>query len=254
MIRNSKALGLALVAVFALSAVAASSAQAGLKLTAANYPAVLTGRSIKHIAGETEPFVHTFTLSGGVVATCKNTTYVGTVTAVTESVTIIPKYGECSVRIGPPTLPATVTMEDCDYVFRGGVEEASPEIDKFEKGEIDLVCPEGKKPIIHVYETAMKHVSNESLCTLTLSPFVNKVANTYTNTTGASDDVDIATTAKEIAVTRTGSILCGPVNQTATYTGSTTLTGFKDSGSETPSAGTLKEINEGESLGVTFSK
>ena len=43
MTRNLKALGLTLIAVFAMSAVVASAAQAALKVTPAEYPAILTG-------------------------------------------------------------------------------------------------------------------------------------------------------------------------------------------------------------------
>jgi hypothetical protein len=254
MTRFLKALGLALVAAFALSAMIASAAQAqALKVTAASYPAVLTGTVIKHKETETEPFVHTFTTSGGAVLSCKKITFTSTITAATERLTVIPKYEECSAKIGASALPATVTMEDCDYEFHGGVTET--DTDKFEKGEVDLVCPKGVAgPVIHIFETAAKHEKNESLCTLTVAPFTNKSGVTYTNTTTPTpDDVDVSATTEGIALTRTGSLLCGSANQTATYTGSVTLKAFEDKGKATPENGTLTEVVEGNQIGVTVS-
>jgi len=252
MSRNLKVIGLALVSVFAMSAMAASSAQAAVKLTASEYPTVVTAQTTKHTAEEKEPFAHTLTFSGGMQIACKKTRFVGTLAEASEKVTIIPTYEECSVKIGSETLLATVTVEDCYDNVHGGTKEA--EEDKWEKGEVDLVCPEGKAPVIHVFQSEAKHTKNENLCTFTVSPFVNKQATTFVNTTGAPDDVSISFTLPNIAVTRTGSVLCGGASQTATYTGSSTLQGFKDLGKATPENGTLKEVEEGAQIGLTISE
>ncbi len=236
MIRNLKALGLALVAVFAMTAVLASASQAAVKVTTGANPAILTGSVIAHtgITG----LVHTFTLAGGQKLSCEETKFSATVASGATSVTVTPTYNKCKAIVGSLEVKATVTMNGCDYVFHGGVNVSTT---TWKEGQIDLVCEAGKVVEVHVYKELNNE--NEELCTLTIPPFANKIANEYHNVAGTPDDVTITTTATGIPVNRDGSLLCGAASTTATYTGSTTLTAFEDL------SGT-----EGNPVGVTISE
>jgi hypothetical protein len=121
MIRNFKALALALVAVFAMSAIAASvaSATAGT-LTAEGRTVIGTGEQV----GEHELMFTDHPLSGGGFATtkCKKATFTGTagVTDGATSVTVHPEYKECTA-FGQP---ATITTTGCDYLLHFGTPTA----------------------------------------------------------------------------------------------------------------------------------
>jgi hypothetical protein len=65
--------------------------------------------------------------------------------------------------------------------------------------------------------------------------------------------VTITTTAKAIAVTRTGGIICGAAANTAIYTGSTTFKAFVHLGGFV-SNGTVFELLEANPVDVTVSK
>ena len=102
---------------------------------------------------------------------------------------------------------------------------------------MDLECPTGQVIEIHVYSSHANHTSGTVLCTYNISPFSNKLANTYENTTTPNpDDIDVTTTAEGIGVTRvTGSALvCGAENQTAVSTGATTLRAYSDTEHNNP--------------------
>ncbi len=72
--RNLKALGLAVIAVFAFSAIAASAAQAEYNLTPAKSPAWITAEQIAHKEGNKLEIT-----SRGTKVECKTVTYKGTV-------------------------------------------------------------------------------------------------------------------------------------------------------------------------------
>jgi len=112
MIRNLKALGLAFVAVLAMSAVVSSAAQATPEYTCSTYPCTATG---SNTAGN-----ETFTTPGGTVQCDSHFVvekYRGTnedIAAATSTVTVTPTYTNC-VAFG--FLNATVNMNGCDYEF-----------------------------------------------------------------------------------------------------------------------------------------
>jgi hypothetical protein len=116
MIRKSKALGLALVAVFAMSAIIASAASATAgTLTAEGKTVIATAEQV----GEHE-FVLTDHLSGEGFFNfkCKKSVFTGTagVKDGATSVTVHPAYTECT-RFGQPV---TITTTGCDYVLKFG--------------------------------------------------------------------------------------------------------------------------------------
>jgi hypothetical protein len=118
MIRNFKALGLALVAVFAMSAIVASAASA-TQGTLTTFPA---GKTV--IATGEQTAEHEFSLTDQLVegkpalTKCKKATFTGTagVTTGAESVTAHPEYSECTA-FGQP---ANITTTGCDYKLKVG--------------------------------------------------------------------------------------------------------------------------------------
>ena len=100
MIRNLKALGLAVVAVLAMTALAAPASQAA-SFTAASYTATLEG---EQLAAES----HVFTLAGGRTVTCTSAKFKGTLAAPSSTATITPTYSSCHANILGAILPATV--------------------------------------------------------------------------------------------------------------------------------------------------
>lgn len=149
--RNLKILGLALVAVFALSAMAASMASAD-DLTAEKYPVTLTGDQ----DGQTD----VFTTTAGTV-TCKKASYHGTISGPSTEVSATPTYSEC-LALG---FTGTIDMNECTYKFKIGGSGSTT-------STVDIVCPAGKeitvtaiaagttKCIIHVPpQTGLTHVN-----------------------------------------------------------------------------------------------
>jgi hypothetical protein len=127
--KNLKILGLALVAVFAMSAVVASAASATV-FRSESTPTVLTGTQK---AGTND----VFNTMGGTV-TCENATYVGSVsgTSSTEA-EVEPTYSGCTA-FGFANV--TIDVNKCKYKFTAG----SIISGNFE-GSVHIVCPE--KPI-----------------------------------------------------------------------------------------------------------
>lgn len=133
--RNLKILGLALVAMFAMSAVGASMASAD-ELTAEDLLVNLYG---SNESGSSDSF--------GITAgntSCKEVTYdIGTVATPTTSVTATPTYSTFQkdgvshncLSIG---FPATIHMNGCDFIFN--VTSGSSTV-----GDAAVGCPAGKE-------------------------------------------------------------------------------------------------------------
>jgi len=118
--RNIKILGLALIAVLAMSAFAAATASAN-EFNAESYPTTGTGSK----DGE---FVDVFTTTAGTVK-CTTPTYVATLSAKSTSVSAAPSYTGCT-GFG---FPAEVTTTGCTYVFNIGAGATT-------EGDVDLEC------------------------------------------------------------------------------------------------------------------
>jgi len=126
MIRKFKTLGLALVAVLAMSAFVASAAQAQL-FTANAYPTTVTATSA---LGNDD-----FNTEAGSVE-CKSH-FEGTLSEASSDITITPTYTECKAF---GFASATVNMNGCDYTFT---------IHQFPRTiTVDLLCGAGKNVII----------------------------------------------------------------------------------------------------------
>jgi len=245
--RNLKALGLALLAVFATTAVLASAAQAQLaKVTVSPSPAWLTAEVIEH---PNIGRVETFKLESGQPIWCEDSS-TATVKNGDTSITVVPTFDKCTAVIGTEDHFVTFTMNDCDFLWHGG-ETASPGSSTFIKGQVDLLCPTGKEVEVHLYKSPT--TETEELCTYKIAPFVNKGNNEFHNVgTGSTNDVTITHTVTGITITRTGSLLCGAASQNLTFTGSTTIKAFEDKAGSI-SGGTVSGLSEGNQSSVTIS-
>lgn len=215
MIRNLKALGIALAAAFALSAVAASaaSAETGQGTLTSDGPVTLHG---VHTGEES---ANALTAFGGETR-CPNATYTGHRYNVTphepipvpaKTITITPHYGHCT-SLG---FPSTVDMEGCDYVFHIKGTSTPLVSDKYNV-DATVDCPPGKHITLTIYSSVHNHtVTNKPFCHITITEkegtypsdaYSGLVATDTTNGTG-----DITGTVSNITAHKkspTGSILC----------------------------------------------
>jgi hypothetical protein len=145
MTRNLKALGLALVAVFAFAAITSSAAQAVPLFTGYETPSGTRVHTI--LEGTTESggsFAETFITGSGKIQ-C-HVTYEGTsLTGIDTELTVQPiAFKRPESTVGPNcisvsagvTLTAAVSFNSCDYVFHSGVKLASDEY----TGTVDVKC------------------------------------------------------------------------------------------------------------------
>jgi hypothetical protein len=123
-------IGLAVVAVFAMSAVAAASASAFTMFEAAEYP-------VKIKAEQKEENVFQIGTEASGKVTCKKATFTsGAYAAATPSVKVVPVYSECTVF---GVVGGEVKMNGCEYELfaNEGRENA-----KKETGfDVKVVCP-----------------------------------------------------------------------------------------------------------------
>lgn len=157
MLRRVKALGIALVAIFAMTTIAASSAYAETEFEG-------TGDStLNGVQLNTHAFVF-----NGVVVTCPSFTATGTLpVAKTGEITLTPTYKNCKVG----SHPAIFDFTGCDYTFTGS-------------GEVHLECSPGE----HVDIIATEF--GENICTITMfagSFLGSKYSNELNGTTGKVD-------------------------------------------------------------------
>jgi hypothetical protein len=215
MIRNAKAMGLALVAMLAIGAMSASAASAEVgEFTAEEYPASMTAVQIE--GG------HSFTTAAGTL-TCENAHFEGTLPAAQNDLNVTPEYTGCEVETGPLAgAPVTVTNNGCTYTFT----VTTTVIEDTAEGLVHLIC--GSTPMqVHIYANHTKHTNGEILCTYTIgSQTINNIH--YENHT--PEVVTVEARGSTVAIQRDGSILCGAANQNATYNGNTETTATNEEG------------------------
>jgi len=205
MSRNLKILGLALMAIIAMSAVVvslASAAEVEFKLESS--PTVLTGTQ----EGSGDVF---HTMGGNV--TCGKATYEGSVTGTSSpEAEVEPTYGNCTA-FGFINVP--IHINECRYRFTSGEEKGG----NFE-GSLDSVCPEGK---------AIEITSPGCRVTVgTQTPTGGTI--TYTNIgTGAAREIrlDVALTGIHYIEDENGGgcSSAGVTTTDGTYNGHVTVTG-----------------------------
>jgi hypothetical protein len=226
MTRKLKALGLALVAVFAMSAFSAAAAQAekGAVLTAEKYPAKFDGT-------QTTPVIMN---RGGRQTTCAGATVTTEIKSPATTGSAAPVFENCHTTILGTKMPITVTMNGCELVlhatadFAGGAHKYT--------AIADLVCPEGKLMETHVYANSTKHLENVSICTYKTPPQSGFKGVEVTNkpaAEGTKDHIEVHINISGITTLRTsGSALtCGAEHDSNTsLTGSILVQGTTEAG------------------------
>ncbi len=202
MIHNLKALGLALVATFALSAMAASAASAQQGVLTSDGPVTLD-------MFETGAGQNATTMFGEKIE-CAGTIYTGhqynvtphmPIPGPTTTITVTPHYNNANCTAFPGPTKATITMNGCDFVFHIGNTVAADRYALF----ADIVCPAGQKIEKHVY--LAPNNEEASWCTYTIGPQAGLPGGRLTTTTNGAEDVDIVGAFKSIHVEKHG--LCG---------------------------------------------
>jgi len=169
MIRNLKILGMAVVAVLAMSAVVASAASAQLgTFTAHEYPATITGE---------QTGTDVFTTVAGTVS-CTHATYHGEAAGPQTSLTITPTYSGCKAF---GLFTATIDMNGCDYQFNRPTTE-EPFGNGLYVGTVDIKCPVNTEITI-----------TTDVCRVTVPAQTGLSQITYKNTpTATPTDVDVS--------------------------------------------------------------
>jgi hypothetical protein len=185
MTRTLKTLSPMIAAVLILCAVAASTAQATGegKVTSAGgtYPLILSAE-----AHEAQKFT-----AFGKEVTCKTTTYTAAVPWASNSITVTPEYNVCHVP-GPLgiTLPATVTMSSCDFIFYHATTDLSDPTGNSWNLTTEIDCSEVDGAIeIHVYANETGHADEASICTIVVAPQTR--TNGFTATNNANGTVTL---------------------------------------------------------------
>lgn len=225
MTRNLKALGLALMAVFAMSAIGAQAASADL-FTSEEEKTVLTGNETNE---------HRFTIWGG-FTTCKEAFFEGTVEGKEKpEATVHPEYGECEDSFGSEL---TVDTEGCFYKLgTETVEGHAP---------VTIECLEGHSITLRSVNTGCHITVHEQ------GPLYGVTYKDGTNPATGKEDVTVTATVEGIHYTT--NIICqfGGLTGTDTdgfYEGAVTVDGFKDEGtSGTATTGTT--FNEGAAVNI----
>jgi hypothetical protein len=205
MIRKARIIGIAVVAVLALSAVVASAASANTFMTKNSvYPQTVEG---------SQSTAHVFTVTGQKV-TCKTAKFKGTATAASSTQEVHPTYEGCTAF----GFEASVTTTGCNYLFHlaaGG--SGSPQ-----SGTVDIVCETGKSIVIN---------AGFGTCEATVGAQTGLGGQTFTNTTvGGVEKIIVGTSTTGITTNVTKSSFPCPLStglhntangDAATYTGET---------------------------------
>lgn len=235
-----KALGLALLAALALSAVASSVAQAA-EVTAPTYPANLTVKDAQTEHGK----LTRFTIGNGArFIECTVANLTGTLTgekASREKVTTHATFENCFAN-GLTAVPVTVTMNGCDLTLNISLTSAT----------LSVMCPHtAEDPVtkktlqhaiqIHIYENEAKHKENKPLCTYDITDekgTINQNLGAISIAAGETDkvaDLTLGVNLKEIRTTSTlgAAGLCGiasGVTGNSSLVGAYTVTGETSAG------------------------
>jgi hypothetical protein len=205
MTRNLKALGLALVAVLAMAAFAASSASAKQGIfTASSYPVHVFGTDNDDWFEVLENKVE-----------CDEATFTAQATGADTKLTVIPTYHKCFKNL---VEPVTVTTNGCHYTFTIGTMTSH----SHGHGTVDIVCP--TKPIeVHSYANHAAHTSKSSNCTLTIGSQNNLPGVTYTN--AANGDIVVEGEIKPAVQTHGACSFGITINTTGLYSAGVTVEG-----------------------------
>jgi hypothetical protein len=233
MIRNLKAFGLALIAVFALSAVAASGAQAAPKFTGFETP---TGLHVHTIIKGEQVGNHQFFPAGegegfGAVE-CEVAKFEGTsLTGEDESITIKPTYEKCHATVLGVKFNADVNMNGCHYVFFIGATQSET---MNYTGHTNIVGDTEEKtgPI----KVTVTNSEGGVKCEDTIAAQNNVGPIKYETMTEKPTDVTVTSEATNVVnETHQGALACGiakGVHNNGRYVGNTTVRGFNTNGEQ----------------------
>jgi len=212
MIRNIKALGLAVVAVLAMSAVAASAAQAEV---ATHFgPAGI----VKATGG-----AQTFTPESEIGLNCEEVHGTGQLSKPSSTLTIDNiEYTGCSAVGG--FFPVKVDMNSCDYTFHSGTGTVEEEKVVTAHGEVSIECTNENDSIsVTVHPFGDNEFNEAPVCTYHIGPqTVGGI--TYHNETDETGRMYVTVTTatgQTIVVSHEGE-LCGEGEEHAEYNGMVT--------------------------------
>lgn len=172
MIRKFKLLGLAMVAVLAMSATAASSASAIGKFTSpAGYP--------QHLSGVDIGAVDTFTATPGAAVSCNEESYTANLGGATGELSVTPSFKHCTTPGGE----FTVLMNGCTYTFKVTETVAADH----DKGTMAIVCPAGQVMETHQYASPQNHAAKITNCKITTGAQATQGALNFTSETASKD-------------------------------------------------------------------
>ena len=238
MTRNLKVLGLALAAMFALTAVAASVASAQQGTLTSDGPVKLTG-SETGAAGSGANALTAF----GLRTECAGSSYTGTkVGSTTEGVpsgakdaTIVPKYEQKNCKTFPGEFPTTVDVNNCHYVVHLG--ETTGGVAGTYGVTFDVVCKNvGEEITVTVFTNATKHAENKPFCILHV-PQQTGLKGAHATDTG-NGHVDLTGKVEGIKAVKTNggedALLCAATEtNTASFDIDVTVKGENAAGEET---------------------
>jgi hypothetical protein len=208
--RTLKVFGLALVAVFAMSAVAAATASA----TQNQFHSTKENTTLTVSSNATQEFTYE---AGGIVVSCTTVGGSGQVSGkqTTTEVTFSPTYSGCSVPI--PFTSVQIDMNGCDYLFT-----IDPESKEVNNGPVHVKCPtEGgtQKQI-----TITVKLFGSKLCDFHIAEQTPDGVADYSNK--GTEQIDVTPTQTGIDATKQGSNECGGASSAnGTYTGRVQVTG-----------------------------
>jgi hypothetical protein len=227
MTRNLKALGLALAAAFAMSAVAASAAQAeeahftatsptgAVTFHATNHPEETSEQEFNVDSGETR--CDTFTATGTAEATDPENPETITESSITlHDVTYKGMYFEGGEECEAFGLESEIEFNGCEYDFHAGtiVNPGTSE------GTVDVVCPAGQQVEI---------VIAAGLCTVDVPAQTGVNGITYhTVETNEIEEITVEAHANNITYRETGACGNGELKHNGEYHGKATVKAFED--------------------------
>jgi hypothetical protein len=220
MTRNLKALGLALLAICALGAVAAQGASAATvhKFHGEAKHIVVTGKAVEGNHTFKVGEAGTVECTGAEFTSTQAGTEVSAKTFSSDTMTVVPHYTGCTFG----GQPATVKFTHCAYVFEGETTLGNPT--GGEHANVKIECSGGSEVEI-----------DTSLCTITVAAGQEiKDAVRYENITESSVKIKatahkVKTGKKKTTESQTGCLLF-PTGEVGTYTGVATAECFKDEG------------------------
>ena len=230
MTRNLKALGLALLAICAFGALAAQGASAALEheFHSAVANTIVTGKNIEGKEKFAVGAAGTVECNKSIFEAQQTGTEVSANTFQSDTLTVTPRYEECTFG----GQPATVSFNHCAYVFDSDTGETEPEKEvKTQHANVEVECGKNEKEEVSRIEI------DTSVCTITIGPQVVKHAVKYEADGSNESAIKIKSTATKVVTgkvktteSQTGCLLF-PTGAIGTYTGVATSECFKDEGS-----------------------